>query len=159
MTATNSKTFSGGQCQCGNIRYRLHGEPLTLYACHCLDCQKQSSSAFGLSMWVAVKDFELLTGELKFWSTTADSGDEKRCAFCPECGTRIYHGFDDGSSRISIKAGTLDDTSKLDPVAHIWTRRAHRWLHLGSSGVQCHDTEPDSFDGILAAWAERRSQS
>ena len=41
-----------GGCQCGAIRYQLLRAPAALYACHCRDCQKQSSSAFGLSMWV-----------------------------------------------------------------------------------------------------------
>ena len=31
-----------GGCQCGAIRYRLLRDPAALYACHCLDCQKQS---------------------------------------------------------------------------------------------------------------------
>ena len=34
-----------GGCQCGAIRYRLLRAPVALYACHCSDCQKQSSSA------------------------------------------------------------------------------------------------------------------
>jgi len=150
--------FKTGGCQCENIRYRINGEPLTLYACHCLDCQKQSSSAFGLSMWVARDDFELQSGKLRFWSTTADDGSEKRCAFCPECGTRIYHVFGDASDPISLKAGTLDDTSRLDPVAHIWTKRAHRWLELERCGIICHSAEPDNFDRILAAWSARSSR-
>jgi len=41
-----------GGCQCGHVRYRLNGPPLTLCACHCRDCQKQSASAFGMSLWV-----------------------------------------------------------------------------------------------------------
>ena len=54
------KNNLSGQCQCGNIRYRVRGEPLTFYTCHCLDCQKQSVSAFGLSMWVMSDEFELM---------------------------------------------------------------------------------------------------
>jgi len=34
--------YTGG-CQCGQIRYEIRAEPLTLYACHCKECQKQSS--------------------------------------------------------------------------------------------------------------------
>ncbi|MEM7293879.1 MAG: hypothetical protein AAF420_10870, partial [Pseudomonadota bacterium] len=58
-------TLQGG-CQCGATRYRINGQPLTFYACHCLDCQKQSSSAFGLSLWVAAGEAteEALTSEL-----------------------------------------------------------------------------------------------
>ena len=43
--------YDGG-CLCGLIRYRLTDEPLTLYACHCTDRQRETGSAFGLSMIV-----------------------------------------------------------------------------------------------------------
>ncbi len=142
-----------GQCQCGNIRYRINGEPLTLYACHCLDCQAQSSSAFGLSMWVNFDDFELQQGKLKSWSTRADDDTEKQCAFCPNCGTRIYHASDD--SIISLKAGSLDDKSQLKPVAHIWTKRAHDWIALEKQGVICCTEHPEDFYDILTAWKKR----
>ena len=39
-----------GGCQCGAIRYRLLRAPVALCSCHCKHCQKQSSSAFGLSI-------------------------------------------------------------------------------------------------------------
>lgn len=38
--------YTGG-CQCKRIRYEIRAEPLTLYVCHCQECQKQSFSAFG----------------------------------------------------------------------------------------------------------------
>jgi hypothetical protein len=56
-----------------------------------------------------------------------DSGRIKSCAFCPSCGTRIYHRIDAG---ISVKAGTLDDTSSLRPAAHYWTRRKQPWVTI-----------------------------
>lgn len=144
-----------GQCQCGHIRYRINGKPLTYYACHCLDCQKQSSSAFGVSMWFALDEFELSAGSLKFWSTKADDGTIKECAFCPKCGTRIYHLIDDGSSRISLKAGTLNNAAEFTPVAHIWTKRAHRWLDLDRDKILNYPDQPDRFNDILKAWADR----
>ena len=151
------KNNLSGQCQCGNIRYRVRGEPLTFYTCHCLDCQKQSASAFGLSMWALSDDFELIAGRLKFWTTIADDGSKKVCAFCSQCGTRIYHMIDDGSSRISLKAGTLDDATQYKPVAHIWTKRAHQWLDLEGPEILNYPDQPDSFSDILEAWAARES--
>ena len=38
-----------GGCQCGAIRYEISSPPVELYVCHCRECQKQSSSAFGIS--------------------------------------------------------------------------------------------------------------
>ncbi len=106
-------------------------------------------------MWVSVGDFIVLQGALKFWSTTVDDGSEKRCAFCPECGTRIYHALDDTPEIFSLKAGTLDDTSTLEPVAHIWVKRAHHWLNLAHGEALCYDADPVSFKQILSAWSVR----
>jgi hypothetical protein len=36
---------------------------------------------------IASTAFELLSGELKTFTVTRDSGRGKRCAFCPRCGT------------------------------------------------------------------------
>src|SRR5437899_11866971 len=41
--------YTGG-CQCGSVRYVLTTEPIRLAACHCKECQRQSGSAFGMSM-------------------------------------------------------------------------------------------------------------
>ncbi|MEM8613383.1 MAG: GFA family protein [Cyanobacteria bacterium P01_H01_bin.105] len=49
-----------GGCQCGQIRYEIQAEPLTLYVCHCTECQQQSSSAFGMSMSVPREAVKLL---------------------------------------------------------------------------------------------------
>ena len=152
---TDSKSILTGQCQCGNIHYQINGEPLTLYACHCRDCQAQSASAFGMSMRVAVDDFELTAGKLKFWSTTADDGSVKHCAFCPECGTRIYHASDDPTDSIGVKAGSLDNILQLAPIAHIWTKRAHHWLDLEKPGAIICQGQPDDFSEIIDAWACR----
>ena len=51
-----------GGCLCGAVRYRFAGSPLAFYVCHCTDCQKQTGSAFGLSMIVKRDDVELLQG-------------------------------------------------------------------------------------------------
>ncbi len=47
-----SASYTGG-CQCGQVRYEIRAEPLTLYLCHCKECQQQSSSAFGMSLTVS----------------------------------------------------------------------------------------------------------
>jgi hypothetical protein len=114
-----------GGCQCGTVRYRLEGERIELTVCHCRECQRQSGSAFGMSLSIPAEAFGLLSGDLKFFEVVCDSGRKKSCAFCPDCGTRIYHRTDAG---ISIKAGTLDDTSRLRPTAHYWTKRKQPWV-------------------------------
>ena len=149
--------LSGG-CQCGAIRYRIAGEPSMLYACHCSDCRKQSASAFGLSLMVDPAQLEFTAGRerLRSWDTRGDDGEIKRCTFCPDCGTRIYHGAEDPAAAISIKAGSLDDAGGLEPVAHIWLRSALPWVAVDRARFRCFDGEPDDEAELERLWRERR---
>ncbi len=119
-----------GGCQCGTVRYELTGEPLAPIICHCTECQKQTSSAFGMTLPVAKRDFRLVSGALKEWRRIADSGRELACYFCPDCGSRVYHSSSLGPDYWHLKPGTLDDTSWLAPVAQVWTDSAQPWLEL-----------------------------
>ncbi|MFP1129843.1 GFA family protein [Asticcacaulis sp. W401b] len=92
MQTVNVPPFplSGG-CQCGRIRYRLKALPVVFYLCHCTHCQKQSSSAYGESIRVRAADIEI-EGQPKGFYVQAESGAQKVCEFCPDCGTRLFHG-------------------------------------------------------------------
>ena len=79
--------YTGG-CQCGRVRYTLTAEPLRTVMCHCKECQRQSGSAFGLSMIVPRESLKL-TGVLKEYTRIADSGNENSGFFCAECCVRI----------------------------------------------------------------------
>lgn len=128
-----------------------------LYACHCSDCQKQSASAFGLSLIVAPADLEFTRGadSLQCWQTQADDGSAKPCHFCPRCGTRLYHGNLDADDSVSVKGGTLDETGDLEPVAHIWLRSAQPWIEIDRARFACFDTEPDDRNELMHRWRAR----
>ncbi len=157
MSEFNGRT---GGCQCGEIRYRLRAEPLMLYACHCTDCQKQSASAFGLSLIVATGDVEFTRGRerLRRWETQGEDGTPKPCFFCPNCGTRLFHGDLDKDRQVSIKGGSLDRTDDLEPIAHIWLRSAQPWIRIDRDTTACFDTEPDDRAELQRRWQARRKR-
>jgi hypothetical protein len=150
-----------GGCQCGAIRYELTGTARMLYVCHCRDCQKQSSSAFGMSLIMASDDVSFTQGadRLKSWDTRGDDGRIKRCAFCPECGSRIYHASDRDDEPLSIKAGSLDDTQWLLPIAHIWVQSAQPWLQIEQGDRSCFAQEPDDEAALARLWQQQSSDS
>lgn len=119
-----------GGCQCGRVRYEITAEPLGLYVCHCRECQRQSGSAFGMSMPVSREAVHLLRGTLTAWHRTADSGREVTCYFCAQCGTRLFHAPSRDPDLWNLKPGTLDDTSRLRPQGHVWTSRAQAWVSI-----------------------------
>lgn len=116
-----------GSCQCGNINYEVTEQPLVTVACHCSDCQKLSTSAFSVSIIMKRSGFEV-TGNLKSWERPTDAGGVAVCWFCPDCGNRIYHENPAMQEFIRLKPGTLEDTSALEPQAHVWTCRQQPWM-------------------------------
>lgn len=132
--------YTGG-CQCGDIRYELVGSPQKLVVCHCTDCQRQSGSAFGMTLVVKETDFRLTRGEPKTFVSKSAAGRSKLGAFCPQCGTRIYHKPEWRRGAVSIKPGTLDNTSWLRPDMHIWTRSKQPWVTIPEA-VETHEGQP-----------------
>ncbi len=143
-----------GGCQCGACRYEIGAVPLAVYVCHCLDCQRQSASGFGMSMPVPRTGFRETRGAPRHWRRTAASGRTVACAYCGDCGTRLFHAPERNDAIVNVKPGTLDDTSWLRPVAHLWTARAQPWIVIPSDVLR-YPSQPESFDALFAAWAAR----
>lgn len=120
--------YTGG-CQCGAIRYVLHAEPLRIVACHCTECQRQSGSAFGMSMQIRLADLQL-SGPVRTFTRKADSGHDNTGTFCPGCGNRIYNETTRTPGLAVLKPGTLDDTSWVRPASFIWLKSAQGWVPL-----------------------------
>jgi len=143
-----------GRCQCGEVTYEIVEQPLVTVCCHCRDCQKLSTSSFSITMVLPRSALKILSGDLRSWDRTADSGNVARCWFCPTCGNRIYHENPAAPNIIRFKPGTLDDTSGLSPEAHVWTCREQPW-HKHLNELPRIERQPD-FAKALQALAEGR---
>ena len=142
----------GGGCQCGAVRFRVVAAPVALYACHCGECQRQSSSAFGMSMRMAPSAVEIDWDAMACFVRNRGEPTETPGWFCPTCGVRLIHGAP-ADEAVSLKAGTLDDTSWLRPVAHVFTARAQPWLGPLVGPLDA-PAMPPSIEAIAAAWRE-----
>ena len=113
-----------GGCQCGAVRYEMSVEPLAVHVCHCRECQKQSASAFGISVQVPRSGFRVRQGDAKTWPRLADSGRTVDRTSCAGCGSRLWPaGAGPGSGTIGVKGGSLDRPVDLTSAVHVWTSR------------------------------------
>ena len=85
-------------------------------------------------------DIELLDGEsgVNKFST---SNNTMHRHYCVSCGTAIWFSSPDYPELVALKPGTLEDTSHLRPVAHLWYRSAQSWLDVGSK-VPVYQEQP-----------------
>lgn len=131
-----------GQCQCGQVSYRLHQPPKIVLACHCYECQKLATAPFSITALVATSDIEF-SGELKEWTRIAQSGNKNSAKFCPDCGNRIYHFNPDDLSTIKLKlkpVGLADD-KVFEPTAHVWVSQKQKWYVIPSN-MRVYDEQP-----------------
>lgn len=118
-----------GQCHCGSIAYEAQVEPGTISICHCLDCQRQSGSAFRCNISASVETFRCLRGSPKLYVKVADSGARRVHAFCGDCGSPLYACAPENPRTYSLRVGALHQRDQLGaPARQIWTRRRVGWL-------------------------------
>lgn len=123
-----------GGCSCGAVRYRLKASPLSVYNCHCKDCQRYSGAAWSMSMIVKDQDFHVLAGETERYDRTADSGNVIAMHFCAKCHNWLWNVPPAGSIKV-VRAGSLDDLDWAAPVGNIWTDSKAAWVQLDPTHV------------------------
>ncbi|MDB5431588.1 MAG: aldehyde-activating protein [Caulobacter sp.] len=129
-----------GGCLCGQVRYSCDAEPFAQAVCHCANCQRQAAAPFSVVLGVPEASVEI-TGTLKTYEDKGDSGAVVYRRFCPECGSPILSQPAAMAGIVFLKAGTLDDTSWLDPKVHVWAKSKQAWTVL-PEGVMAFDTVP-----------------
>jgi hypothetical protein len=121
-----------GGCSCGEVRYRLTSAPLFVHCCHCLNCQRQTGSAFVMNLLIEADRVELLGREPEAVDVPRDDGSSQRIFRCPTCQVAVYSEYGRPEVRF-VRAGTLDETRDIKPDVHIFTRSKVEWVTLPES--------------------------
>ena len=138
MNDSSSIRATGG-CLCGAVRYQIQGPLRSVMNCHCSQCRR-TSGHFVAATAAQRDDFSLTTATGLSWyqsSATAQRG------FCKICGSSLFwQGLD--KPYIAIMAGTLDQPTHLETVAHIFVDDAGDYYHLDDGlpqfGGSAHDS-------------------
>jgi hypothetical protein len=121
-----------GRCACGAVRYRLASEPLFVHCCHCLNCQRQTGSAFVINLLIEADRVELLGVAPEPVEVPRDDGSTQRIFRCPTCQVAIFSEYGRPEVRF-VRGGTLDRPGDVTPDVHIYTRSKVGWLQLPDS--------------------------
>jgi hypothetical protein len=117
-----------GKCHCEQITFEAEIDSHTVRICHCSDCQMLTGSAFRANVQAAAANFLLRSGTPKIYIKTADSGNKRAHAFCPNCGTPIYATDPHEPRFYSLRIGTLKQRATLLPTQQIWCNSALPWV-------------------------------
>lgn len=114
-----------GGCLCGGVTYAVVGALRDIVACHCEQCRRTSGHVVAATACRKVNFTLINHTSLKWFSCIAGF----RRGFCHECGSSLFFE-EQGGERMSIAAGSLDQTQGLRIAAHIYAAEAGDYYSL-----------------------------
>jgi hypothetical protein len=121
-------TDLSGRCACGAVRYRFRATPIIVHCCHCLNCQRQTGSAFVLNAVIETANLEA-TGELAVIEVPRDRSPHD-IHHCARCQIAVWSDYGRRPGIRFVRVGTLEDPRALAPDVHIYTHSKQPWLQL-----------------------------
>lgn len=125
-----------GRCFCGQVRFELSGKPKFACHCHCESCRRAAGAPFVTWVSFDAESFSLVSGTI----TEHRSSPGVRRGHCADCGSTITYSWDKRPEEIDVAASTLDDTSGIEPEAHIWVEDKVPWLVINDDLPQYKTT-------------------
>ena len=136
-------------CCCGALRAEATGEPALLGACHCIECQRRTGSAFGVSSYFP-KEQVHTEGPSKVYVRSSDSGRKIELHFCPDCGSTVYWHAEFVPDLIGIAFGAFADPSMPWPTVSVWETTRHPWVTF-DHGLARFGRQPELVEGAVTA--------
>ena len=100
-----------------------------MHCCHCLNCQRQTGSAFVVNLLIEADRVELAAGAPEAVDVPRDDGSKQKIYRCPECRVALFSDY--GRPEVLfVRAGTLDDPRAVEPDVHIYVRSKVGWVAL-----------------------------
>lgn len=122
-----------GQCLCGAIHYRYHGEIEHSILCYCTHCQQAQGAFAGWNSPLDQTKFEFIFGRehLKEYFYTPN----KARVFCQNCGSPIYSYRIDLPDVIRLRLGTVIKGKISAPTEEFFTEHKPHFIQLNMNDL------------------------
>lgn len=114
-----------GSCLCGSVKYKVSGEVLRFYHCHCQRCRKATGTGHASNLMVTpMKSITWLQGEELLAKYKVPEAERFYNCFCKQCGSPMPRVIPELNA-VLLPAGSLDNEPPIPPQGHIfWDSRA-----------------------------------
>ncbi|WP_421861955.1 GFA family protein [Motiliproteus sp.] len=114
-----------GRCNCGAVRFIIHGQLPAMYQCHCTLCRRQGGAGSNAATIVELEAFSWKQGQEAINTWTKASGFNAH--FCSNCGSPVPNPL--GDRYMWIPVGLLEESDRGDTriVAQLWLDAKAHW--------------------------------
>ncbi len=135
MNKHKSEIMSGG-CLCGGVRYQITAKCRDIINCHCENCRRTHGHIAAYTP-VLQSDLVLICQHTLQWYH--DESPDTFRGFCNRCGSSLFWDARDGHGKMSVSAGSLDDSQNLKTIGHIYVSEAGKYYEI-SDALPCFET-------------------
>lgn len=146
---------SDGGCRCGEIRFKVFGDPLITMACHCRGCQRMTASAYSVSAFYPADRFEVLAGE----PVAGALRGPQRHLYCPSCLSWVFtrpEGMDDF---VNVRSTLLDSPQNDAPFIETVIAEALPWARIGAAHAFEGFPPREQFPALIGEFIAARANA
>lgn len=114
-------------CSCGQLTAEVSGEPVRIFICHCLACQRRTGSVFGEQARFPRGNVSI-SGTSTVFERVGDEGSRAKFHFCPTCGSTVYYELEGLDEFVAIPVGAFADPNFPSPTVSVYENRMHKWV-------------------------------
>lgn len=126
MDDTNTRT---ARCACGQLLIACEGAAEKVSACHCLECQGRTGSAFGIAVFYD-RQRTSVSGISHVFERGSDSGSSIAHNFCPVCGTTVFWYPARKPTLVAVAGGCFAGEDFPQPTQQVYEHHGKAWLIL-----------------------------
>lgn len=143
MSAEDLENLSGG-CLCGGVRYEVTGPRRDVINCHCENCRRTHGHVAAYTS-VCQSDLNLISRQTLQWYH--DRSPDTWRGFCNRCGASLFWDARDGRGKMAIAAGSLDTSSNLKTIGHVYVSEAGHYYEIDDGLPQYESGNEGALEG------------
>ncbi len=130
-----------GSCLCGDVRFRITGEPIVARHCHCLRCRRARGALHASNLVVPVDGLRVEHGADRVRTYRVPEARFFAQSFCGDCGGPVPR-VDEGRGIAVVPMGSLDDDPGVRPSEHIFVGSKSTWHEIADDLPQYDEGPP-----------------
>lgn len=147
---SNDEYCVTGSCRCGQVAFEVRSQPVMTSACHCVGCQKMSSSAFSLTALFPAEAFFINRGS----PVIGGMHGSTRHYFCPHCLSWLFTRPGESDAFIGVRSSLLDQPQRYAPFMETWVREKLPWASTGARVSYDAFPNPQDYPALMVEFAE-----
>jgi hypothetical protein len=132
--SNNPQSPITGGCLCGGVQYRIEGLCRDIINCHCENCRRTHGH---VAAYTAVDRADLALVDAQSLRWYHDAKPDTYRGFCNRCGASLFWEKRDERQRISVAAGSLDESAGLKTIGHVFVSEAGQYYSI-DDGLPCY---------------------